>query len=89
MKPLQAQVAGTSRKIVDFHLDETFDWVAELECGHQQLVRHNPPWTRTPCCHIWSLSHLTQLWSMSASAIPRSLKASASSAFIQFLSIQR
>jgi hypothetical protein len=30
---------------VDFHLDERFDWVAELECGHQQLVRHNPPWT--------------------------------------------
>ncbi len=44
MKPLQAQVAGTSRKIVDFHIDESFDWVAELACGHQQLVRHNPSW---------------------------------------------
>ncbi|MGB2623298.1 MAG: DUF3565 domain-containing protein, partial [Candidatus Acidiferrum sp.] len=27
-----------------FHLDERQDWVAELECGHQQHVRHNPPW---------------------------------------------
>jgi hypothetical protein len=26
-------------------LDENLDWVAELECGHQQRVRHNPPWT--------------------------------------------
>jgi hypothetical protein len=43
MKPLQLQAAGTPRKIVDYHLDECFDWVAELECGHQH-VRHNPPW---------------------------------------------
>jgi hypothetical protein len=33
-------------KIVDFHLDENLDWVAELECGHEQHVRHNPPFTR-------------------------------------------
>ncbi|HXE34241.1 MAG TPA: DUF3565 domain-containing protein [Verrucomicrobiae bacterium] len=26
-------------------LDECFDWIADLECGHQQHVRHNPPWT--------------------------------------------
>ena len=32
------------RRIVDFHLDEPWDWVAELECGHQQSVRHNPIW---------------------------------------------
>ena len=45
MKPLQPlHTAGTPRKIVDYHLDERFDWVAELECGHQQHVRHNPPW---------------------------------------------
>ena len=42
MKPAQAKVAATMRKIVDFHLDENLDWVAELECGHQQHVRHNP-----------------------------------------------
>jgi hypothetical protein len=45
MKPMQAQLAGTPRKIVDYHLDECFDWVADLECGHQLHVRHNPPWT--------------------------------------------
>jgi hypothetical protein len=31
--------------IVEFHLDEKNHWVAELECGHQQHVRHDPPWT--------------------------------------------
>jgi len=44
MKP-QRQLQGQPRKIVGFHLDENLDWVAVLECGHQQLVRHNPPWT--------------------------------------------
>lgn len=32
------------RAIVRFHKDEKEDWVADLECGHQQHVRHNPPW---------------------------------------------
>jgi hypothetical protein len=32
------------QKITGFHLDEHNDWVAELECGHGQHVRHNPPW---------------------------------------------
>ncbi len=36
------------RKIVGFHLDESGDWVAELECGHGQHVRHKPPWTMRP-----------------------------------------
>jgi hypothetical protein len=45
MKPMRAKVSGTPRKIVGFHQDEVFDWVADLECGHQQHVRHNPPWT--------------------------------------------
>jgi len=31
------------RKIIGFHLDEFDDWVAELECEHNQHVRHNPP----------------------------------------------
>ena len=30
--------------IVNFHQDAAQDWVAELECGHFQHVRHNPPW---------------------------------------------
>ena len=36
------------RKIVGFHQDEEHHWVAELECGHNQHVRHNPPWTSRP-----------------------------------------
>jgi hypothetical protein len=34
--------------IVGFHLDSENDWVAELACGHDQHVRHNPPWTNRP-----------------------------------------
>lgn len=33
------------RRIVGFHQDDEHHWVAELECGHNQHVRHNPPWT--------------------------------------------
>ena len=31
-----------------FHLDEEHHWVAELECGHNQHVRHDPPWVNRP-----------------------------------------
>ena len=37
-----------SRRIVGFHQDEDHHWVAELECGHNQHVRHDPPWTVRP-----------------------------------------
>lgn len=36
------------RAIVAFHLDDVGDWVAELECGHNQHVRHDPPWINRP-----------------------------------------
>lgn len=36
------------QKIIDFHLDENQDWVADLACGHTQHVRHNPPWQNRP-----------------------------------------
>jgi len=36
------------RRIVGFHEDEEHQWVAELECGHNQHVRHNPPWLNRP-----------------------------------------
>jgi len=32
------------RRIVAFHQDDEQHWVAELECGHSQHVRHDPPW---------------------------------------------
>lgn len=34
--------------IVDYHLDTEKHWVAELDCGHFQHVRHQPPWTNRP-----------------------------------------
>jgi hypothetical protein len=42
-----------NRRIVGYHQDSNFDWVAELECGHNQHVRHQPPfqlrpWVTTP-----------------------------------------
>jgi len=46
MELLQAKVAGTMRKIVDFHLDDNLDWVAEFECGHHQQVRLTALWTQ-------------------------------------------
>jgi Protein of unknown function (DUF3565) len=36
------------RQIIGFHQDEQGDWVADLECGHTQHVRHNPPWIDRP-----------------------------------------
>ncbi len=40
------------RAIVGFEQDEVGDWVALLECGHRQHVRHRPPWQERP----WVLS---------------------------------
>ncbi len=34
--------------IVGYHKDEENHWVAELACGHNQHVRHNPPWVERP-----------------------------------------
>jgi tellurite resistance-related uncharacterized protein len=36
------------RSISGFHPDDSGDWVAELECGHVQHVRHDPPFTLRP-----------------------------------------
>jgi hypothetical protein len=36
------------RAIVGFHLDDERDWVAELSCGHNQHVRHRPPFQVRP-----------------------------------------
>jgi len=38
----------TPRRIIGFHLDDDEHWVAELECGHGQHVRHDPPWQVRP-----------------------------------------
>jgi len=36
------------RSIIGFHQDSENDWVAELDCGHFQHTRHNPPWVVRP-----------------------------------------
>jgi hypothetical protein len=32
------------QSIVGYHQDEQGHWVAQLACGHNQHVRHDPPW---------------------------------------------
>ncbi len=36
------------QRILGFHQDAERHWVAELECGHNQHVRHQPPWVNRP-----------------------------------------
>ena len=36
------------RKIVGFDQDDESHWRAELECGHLQHVRHDPPLSTRP-----------------------------------------
>ncbi|MEQ1897355.1 MAG: DUF3565 domain-containing protein [Vicinamibacterales bacterium] len=36
------------RNITGFHQDPEAHWVAELECGHFQHTRHDPPWINRP-----------------------------------------
>ena len=36
------------KRIFGYHLDDEHHWVAELECGHEQHVRHQPPWINRP-----------------------------------------
>lgn len=45
------------RLITGFHTENDGDWVAELECGHQRHVRHNPPWEM----HSWVLDEHERL----------------------------
>lgn len=45
-----------SRRITGFHQDDEGHWVAELECGHTQHVRHDPPWQVRP----WVVEHETR-----------------------------
>ncbi|HWE57264.1 MAG TPA: DUF3565 domain-containing protein [Acidimicrobiales bacterium] len=36
------------RAITGYHQDDVADWVAELACGHNQHVRHRPPFQEYP-----------------------------------------
>lgn len=34
--------------ITGYHRDDEGHWVAQLACGHNQHVRHEPPWVNRP-----------------------------------------
>lgn len=34
--------------ITGYHKDDDNHWVAQLACGHNQHVRHDPPWVNRP-----------------------------------------
>ena len=34
--------------IIGYHQDDEMYWVAQLDCGHNQHVRHNPPFIERP-----------------------------------------
>jgi len=36
------------QRIVGYHRDEQGEWIAELACGHQRHVRHEPPFQLRP-----------------------------------------
>lgn len=48
MRPDPRFGAAVERRVVGFHPDEQGHWVAELECGHSQHLRHDPPWQQRP-----------------------------------------
>jgi hypothetical protein len=39
---------AVEQRIVGFRQDVEQHWIAELECGHTQHVRHTPPWQVRP-----------------------------------------
>ena len=40
--------AAPSRRIIGFRQDDEGHWIADLECGHSQHMRHQPPWQVRP-----------------------------------------
>ena len=48
--PSRSRAEGlfVKRAISGFHRDEQGDWVADLDCGHGQHVRHRPPFVNRP-----------------------------------------
>jgi len=46
--PLRTRRGNVKRRVVGFHEDDEGQWVADLECGHTQHMRHDPPWQVRP-----------------------------------------
>lgn len=45
---MTGDLPAMKQKITGFYQDEENHWVADLECGHAQHVRHSPPLTSRP-----------------------------------------
>jgi len=45
---MEWQVTGMKQRITGYHKDDESHWVAQLACGHNQHVRHDPPWVNRP-----------------------------------------
>jgi hypothetical protein len=41
-------ILDMKQRIIGYDQDEAQHWVAILACGHQQHLRHQPPWTNRP-----------------------------------------
>ena len=61
------------RRIAGYHTDDEGHWVAELDCGHTQHLRHEPPWQNRP----WVITPEgrarflgTELWCVACAADP-------------------
>jgi hypothetical protein len=37
-----------NQRVIGFHQDQDLHWVANLDCGHYQHVRHDPPMQTRP-----------------------------------------
>jgi tellurite resistance-related uncharacterized protein len=46
--PVSGEADSVLREITAFHQDDAGDWVAEFSCGHDQHVRHRPPFQTRP-----------------------------------------
>ena len=44
----ERRLNAVQRAIAGYHQDNECDWVAELSCGHDQHVRHRPPFEERP-----------------------------------------
>ena len=58
------------RRMVGFHQDEEQHWVAELECGHNQHVRHHSPWSDRPRPSVTVMGSPVRAWKMPPSFHP-------------------
>jgi hypothetical protein len=47
-EPGGKRALAMERPITGFHQDDQRHWAAELECGHDQHVRHDAPWEGRP-----------------------------------------